>query len=260
MCSSDLGATGIIAAELVRKAPPDGHMIFMPATGMLSLNPILFAKNPYETRDFAPVTLAVSTPHLLVVPASSPANSVAELVALARSRPSGLSYASQGTATAGHLLGELFRSRTQARFEHVPYKGSGPGLIDTVAGRVDFFFDAIVSAGPFVRDGRLKLLAVASAQRAPQFASVPTMAEAGFPGVELDAAFGFAVVAGTPPAIVRRLNEEIVKALREPTLNRNLVEQGLRVVANTPEEYAAFIQAQRDMLTRVIKDANIRLD
>jgi tripartite-type tricarboxylate transporter receptor subunit TctC len=185
---------------------------------------------------------------------------VAELVALAKSKPGGLSYASQGTAAAGHLLGEMLKSRTQGRFEHIPYKGSAPGLLDLAAGRVDFFFDAIVSAGPMARDGRLRALAVASPVRAAQMPNVPTMAEAGFAGVELDAAFGFAAPAGTPVAVVRRLNEEIVRVLRDPTLGRTLTDQGLRVIGNTPEEYLAFILATRESLAKVVKDAAIRLD
>ena len=254
------GASGIIAAEFVKKSAPDGHVILMAATGHIALNPLLFSKIPYETRDFAPITLGVATPHLLVVPGTSPANTVSEMISMAKANPKGLSFASQGTASAGHLLGELLKTRTGMRLDHVPYKGSGPGLLDLMAGRVDLFFDAIVSAGPMARDGRLKALAVASPVRAPLFPNVPTMAEAGYSGVELDAAFGFVVPAGTPAPVVRKLNEEIVRALRDPVLNKNLVAQGLRVIGNTPEEYAAFIFAQRDLLAKVVKDAGIRLD
>jgi tripartite-type tricarboxylate transporter receptor subunit TctC len=254
------GASGIIAAEFVKKSPPDGHVILMAATGHIALNPILFSKISYDVRDFAPVTLAVATPHLLVVPASLSAANVAEMIALAKSNPKGLSYASQGPGSAGHLLGELLKSKTNVRLEHIPYKGSAPGLLDLAAGRVDFFFDAIVSAGPMARDGRLRALAVASSVRAAQMPNVPTMAEAGFPGVELDAAFGFVVPAGTPAPVVRRLNEEIVRTLRDSTLNRTLVDQGLRVIGNSPEEYSAFIQEMRERLVKVVKDAAIRLD
>jgi len=254
------GASGIIAAEFVKKSPADGYVILMAATGHLATNPLLFSKLPYEARDFAPVTLAVSTSHILVVPAGSPANTVAEMIALAKSKPKGLTYASQGTGGAGHLLGALLRMRTQVELEHIPYKGSAPGLLDLVAGRVDFFFDAIVTSAPLARDGRLRVLAVASPIRAAQFPNVPTMAEAGFPGVELDATFGFVVPAGTPAPVVRKLNEEIVRALREPALNRMLVDGGLSVIGSSPEEFAAAIQSQRDKLAKVVKEAGIRLD
>jgi tripartite-type tricarboxylate transporter receptor subunit TctC len=254
------GASGIIAAEFVKKSPPDGHVIWMAATAHLAINPMLFAKIPYEARDFAPVTLGVSTPQILVVAASNPANTVAELIELAKNRPSGLTFASQGTGGGGHLLGELLKARTQTRLEHVPYKGSAGGLLDVAAGRVDFFFDAIVSALPMARDGRLRVLAVASSKRQALIPNVPTMAEVGYPSVELDATFGFVVPAATPGPIVRRLNEEIVRALRDPTLNRTLAERGLNVIGSTPEEYAAFIESQRQRLTAVIKDAGIRAD
>ncbi len=254
------GASGIIAAEFVKKSAADGHVILMAATGHLATNPLLFSKLPYEARDFAPVTLAVSTSHILVVPATSPANTVAEMIALAKSKPKGLTYASQGTGGAGHLLGALLKMRTQVELDHIPYKGSAPALLDVAAGRVDFFFDAIVTAAPLARDGRLRVLAVASPIRTAQFPNVRTMAEAGFPGVELDATFGFVVPAGTPPAVVRKLNEEIVRALREPALNRMLVDGGLRVIASSPEEFAAAIQSQRDRLAAVVKESGIRLD
>ncbi len=254
------GASGIVAAEFVKKSAADGHVILMAATGHIALNPLLFAKLSYGTGDFAPITLGVATPHLLVVPANLPANTVREMIALAGARPKGLTYASQGPGSAGHLLGALLKSRTQSDLEHVPYKGSGPGLLDLVAGRVDFFFDAIVSAGPLARDGRLKVLAVASPVRAPGFPNVPTMDEAGYSGVELDATFGFVAPAGTPRPVILKLNQEILRALRDPALNRLMVDSGLRVIGNSPEEYLAFIYAQRDSLAKVVKESAIRLD
>src|SRR5215467_12566169 len=197
------GAGGVIGAETVKRAPADGYTLFMGHAGTHAVNPALYTKLPYDpVKDFVPITLMISTAHILVVPADSPAKSVSELVALAKSRPNGLVYASQSVGAGGHLLGEMLKARTGANLHHVPYKGSAPAIQDILAGRVDLFFDAPITSGPHVREGKLKILAAASPRRLRWFPDTPTMAEAGYPGVELDFWFGLFAPAGTPQPVL----------------------------------------------------------
>jgi tripartite-type tricarboxylate transporter receptor subunit TctC len=255
------GASGIIAAEFVKKAPPDGYTVMFGFTGSMAVNPFIYSKLPYDPlRDFEPVTLIINTPHVLVVPADSPAKSVADLVQLARSKPAGLTFASQGVGAGGHLLGEMFKTQTKTNLQHVPYKGSAPALQDMLAGRVDLFFDATVTSLPFIRDGKLRALAVANKSRLKLLPDVPTMAEAGFPGVEADQWFAMFVPAGTPPAVVKRLNEELVKAVRSPDIEKSLTDRGLEVVTSSPEQLAAQIRLDQAALGKVVKEAGVKAD
>jgi tripartite-type tricarboxylate transporter receptor subunit TctC len=255
------GAGGLIGAETVKKAAADGYTLFMGHSGTHAVNPSLYSKLPYDpVKDFVPITLMISTAHILVVPAASPANSVSELVAMAKSRPAGLVYASQSVGAGGHLLGEMLKTRTGANLHHVPYKGSAPAIQDILAGRVDLFFDAPITSGPHVREGKLKLLAAASTKRLRWFPDTPTMAEAGYPGVELDFWFGLFAPTGTPQAALHKLHEEFVKALRNPEVVKRFTDQGLDVVTNTPEEFAALIAADTARLGKVVRDSGARAD
>ena len=255
------GAGGLIGAETVKRAPADGYTLFMGHSGTHAVNPSLYSKLPYDpVKDFAPITLMISTSHILVVPAASPANSVAELVALAKSQPNGLVYASQSVGAGGHLLGEMLKARTGANLHHVPYKGSAPAIQDILAGRVDLFFDTPITSGPHVREGKLKILAAASARRLRWFPDTPTMAEAGYPGVELDFWFGLFAPAGTPQPALRKLHEEFVKALKNPELVKRFTDQGLDVVTDTPEEFAALIAADTLRLGKIVRDSGARAD
>jgi tripartite-type tricarboxylate transporter receptor subunit TctC len=255
------GASGIIAAEFVKKAPADGYTVFFGFTGSQSVNPSLYSKLPYDPeKDFLPVTAIINSKHILVVPAGSPARSVADLVAMAKSSPKGLNYASQGVGAGGHLLGEMLKMKTGANLSHIAYKGSAPAVTDILAGRVDLLFDAVVTSLPYVKDGKMRALAIAAKERSALLPDVPTMAEAGFAGVEGDQWFGMFVPAGTPAAVVRRLNEEFIKAVRSPDIFKSLTERGLEVFTNTPEEFAALIREDAITLSKVVRESGARVD
>lgn len=255
------GAAGIIGAEVVKRAAPDGYTLYMGHAGSHAVNSAIYSKLPYDpVKDFRPITLMVQTGHLLVVHNDNPAKSAADLVSLSKSRPNGLSYASQGVAAGGHLLGEMFRMATGANFQHIAYKGSAPAVQDLLANRVDFFFDSPITSGPQIRDGKFRLLGVASKTRHRMFPGTPTMAELGYPGVELDYWFALYAPAGTPQPVVRRLNEEFVKALRHPDTMKRFGDQGLDIVTSTPEELAALATADALRLGKVARDAGVKAD
>jgi len=254
------GASGQIAAAAVRQAVPDGYTLFMGHMGTQALNPHLFTKLSYAPSDFMPITPLVQTPHWLIVHKDSPNKSVADLVAQAKAKPGGLTFASQGIGTGGQLLGEMFKAQTGIAGTHVPYRGSAPALQDMLANRVDFFFDSVSTSLPHVRDGKLRALAVASAKRLPQAPEVPTLAELGYPGIELSFWFGMFAPAGTPVPIVARLNTELVKIMQSPALRDATVPIGLEIAYSTPAELTARIQSDSLRWGKVIKDANISAD
>jgi tripartite-type tricarboxylate transporter receptor subunit TctC len=255
------GAAGIIAAEAVKRAPPDGYTVFMGHTGTHAINLSLYEKLPYDpVKDFVPITVMVKSSHLLVVHADSPAKTVADLAALAKSRPTGLSFASQGIASGGHLLGEMFKSAAGGRLQHIPYKGSAPAMQDLLANRVDLYFESLLSAGPHVRAGKIRALAITADKRNPVFPDVPTLTELGFPGVRSDTWFALYAPALTPQPVVRRLNDEFVKVLRQPETITQLTEQGVDVIASTPEELAALAAADAARLGKVVREAGIKAE
>ncbi|HWQ39891.1 MAG TPA: tripartite tricarboxylate transporter substrate binding protein [Burkholderiales bacterium] len=254
------GGAGIIGAQLARQAAPDGYTLFMGHSGTHAVNPHLYASLPYDPlKDFQPITLMMSTSHVLVVPEASAAKSVADLARLARSSTQPLTFASQGVGTGGHLLGEMLAARVGATLQHVPYRGSGPALLDLLAGRVDLFFDAVITSAPHVRAGRLRALATASPQRARVLPEVPTMAEAGYSGVELDFWFALFAPAGTPPQVVSRLHEAFVEALTRPEVAAKFGEQGLDILTSSPEELRNLVQSDSARFGRVVRGANVKI-
>jgi tripartite-type tricarboxylate transporter receptor subunit TctC len=254
------GAASIIAAEAVKRAPADGYTLLFGHAGSHAVNQSLYTKLSYDPqKDFVPITNLISTTHVLIVPISSPAKTMAELVALAKAQP--LNYGSQGIAAGGHLLGEMFKLRTGAAVNHVPYKGSGPLVQDLLAGRVDLAFDSPITSGPHVRDGKLRALAVASPNHNRNLPGVPTMAEVGYKGLELDFWFGLFAPAGTPPAVVQRLHKEFVAAVNHPDVSKKILDTGLDVTTSrSPEEFAALIAADAARLGKVVKDSGARVD
>ncbi len=255
------GGGGAIAAVAVKQALPDGHTLLQANAGTHAANAALYATLNYDPiKDFRPITLQWSFPQLLSVPADSPARSVAELVALAGSKPGGLSFGSQGTGAGGHLLGEMLKKRTGANMVHVPYRGAGPAGVDLAAGRIDFFFVAYASILPFLQSGKVRALAVTSAKRLGAAPDLPTMREAGFADIELDAWFGLAAPAGTPDAVIGKLNTAFVQALRDPAVVKQIMDQGAEPAASTPAEFAAFIASETERVGNVVRSVGIKAE
>jgi tripartite-type tricarboxylate transporter receptor subunit TctC len=247
------GAGGVIGTTLMRNAAPDGYNLMMVNNSVMAINPHLLDNVQYKpTTDFAPITMLVSFSHILVVPKDSTVKSVDDLVARARSG-SGLNYASQGIGSGGHLIGEMFRAKTGAAFNHIPYKGAAAAMQDLLAGRVDLYFDAVSNVTPQLRAGALRALATTASKRLAQYPDLPTMTELGYEGVQSDAWFALFAPAGTPPPIVRRLNAEFGKALRDEAVAGPLRELGLEVLPGTPEELAATLKADYERLGPLIR-------
>src|SRR6266478_1451871 len=248
------GGGGAIGAAVVKQAPPDGHTLFQANAATHAANASLYATLPYDPiKDFRPITLMWSFPQLLAVPLDSPAKSVSDLVVLAKSKPGGLSFASQGTGSGGHLLGEMFKLRTAANMVHVPYRGAAPAAIDLAAGRVDFFFVSYSSLLSFLQGGKVRVIAVTSPKRLPALPDVPTMTEAGFAGLALDAWFGLVAPAGTPERVIAKLNAAFVQAVRDPQVATLMADQGAETHATTPEQFAAFIASETERMGQLVR-------
>ena len=255
------GAGGNIGTELVARSPADGYTLLASPGSTLTSNPAVYAKVPFDTvRDFAPVTIIAEVPNVLIEHPSLPVKTVKELIALAKTRPGQLAYASTGAGQSTHLSAELFKQMARVDMIHVPYKGSAPALTDMVAGQVTVMFDNMPSCLPFVKAGRLKAIAVTSTKRSPTTPELPTVAEAALPGFDVTVWFSVLAPANTPRDIVARLNGEIVKALKAPDMRERLSQQGAEPVGNTPEEFSAVIKRDLAKWSKLVKDANIRLD
>jgi len=253
-----LGASGNIAAELAAKSAPDGHTLYM-ATSINAVSASLFKDLRYDPlRDFAPISLAITTPSILVVNPSVPAKSVRELVDLAKSRPGKLTYATTGVGSSAHLGAEILSSLTGIKMLQVPYKGGSQTIVDLVGGQVDLSFANTLGAMPHVKTGRLRALAVTSARRFFQAPDVPTMIEAGFPTFVQVAWYGVMAPAGTPEPIVRRLNAEITRILQLQDVKELLASQGVYAQPSTPEELMKMLSSDIVRYAKLLKDAGIR--
>jgi tripartite-type tricarboxylate transporter receptor subunit TctC len=254
------GAGGTIAAETVAKSPPDGYTFVMGAVGTHAVNVSLFAKLPYDpVKDFAAVALVLEAEGLLVVHPSVPAQNVSELIALARSKPGALSFASAGMGTASHLAGELFKTMAKVEMTHVPYKGNVPAITDLLAGQTALLFATMPTVLPHAKAGKLRALATIGNTRAAATPELPTVAEA-LPGFEVNNWIGLFAPTGTPADIVRRWNGEIMRIMQSADIQARLPNEGAKFVLNTPEQFAGFVKAEIAKWAPVVKASGARVD
>ncbi len=260
------GAGGNIGADVVAKSAPDGYTLLMGTVGTHAINAALFAqsgaKMPFDpAKDFVPITLAAGVPNVMVINPKLPANTVAEFIAYAKARPGQLNMASSGNGTSIHLSGELFKTVTGVYMVHFPYRGSAPAVTDVITGNMNVMFDNLPSALPHIKSGRLKALAVTSRTRSPALPNVPTIEEAaGLKGFDATSWFGLFAPAGTPRAVVDKVQSDVAKALAIPEVRERFVAQGADPGGSTPEQFAAFIRAETEKWTRVVKFSNAKVD
>jgi tripartite-type tricarboxylate transporter receptor subunit TctC len=255
------GAGGMVGTEIAAKAPADGYTLLLGTIGPIAVNPSLHSKMPYDPiRDLAPITQVANALNVLVVHPSLPVKSVKELIALARARPGELNYGSSGSGAADHLAGELFNSLAKVKMVHVPYKGGAPAMLDLVSGNVQLIFSTVSTAIASIKANRVRPLAMTGNQRFELMPELPTIAEAGLKGFEVNNWYGVFAPAGTPREIIVRLNAEIVKIMAMPDVRARLLDSGIAAVTSTPEQFSAYIQAETAKWAKVIREAGIKAE
>jgi tripartite-type tricarboxylate transporter receptor subunit TctC len=255
------GAAGNIGSDLVAKSAPDGYTLLMGTVGTHAINPSLYAKMPYDhVKDFVPIVLVAGVPNVLEVTPSLPVNSVADLIKLAKEKPGQLNFASSGSGTSIHLSGELFKTMAGVDMMHVPYKGSAPAVTDLMGGQVQLMFDNLPSSLAQIKAGKLRAIAVTSAERAPALPNIPTIAESGLPGFEASSWFGLLAPSGTPAAVVARINADVNQWLQTAEAKEKLLAQGAAPAGGTPEQFAAHIRAETEKWAKVVKVSGAKVD
>ncbi len=255
------GAGGVLGTEIAARAPADGYTLFMGNNSTHGSNPALYAKLPYDAvKDFSPIILVVATPYVLNVHPSLPVKTVKELIGFAKARPGQLNYASAGNGSTHHFCGELLKSQAGIDIVHVPYKGSTPGLTALVAGEVSMMFSNVDNSQPHIKSGRARPLAVTSPKRASTLPEVPTMEEAGVRDFQVLSWFGLLAPAGTPPAVITRVNAETAKVLARPDVKAAFAAQGMDVMSGTPDQFANHIKSEIARMTKIAASAGIKAD
>jgi len=255
------GAGGALGTEVAARSAPDGYTLFMANNSTHGSNPAVYAKLPYDAiKDFAPISFVASVPYVLVVDPSLPVKTVQEFIALAKARPGKMNYASAGNGSTHHFCGELLKSMTGIDIQHIPYKGSGPGIAGLLGGEVSMMFANVADIGSQVKGGKVKALAVTTPRRSSLLPDVPTMPEAGLPDFEITSWFGLLAPAGTPTPIIGRLNAETVKVLGRADVKATLGAQGLEVASSSPEQFAAHIKNEIARFGKIAKAAGIKAE
>ena len=255
------GAGAVIGTEMAAKSPPDGYTVLLGSITTHAVNPALHRKLNFDAvRDFAPVTLVVSSPQLLAVNPAVAAKNVKELIALAKAKPGQLNYASAGQGSSPHLTFELFKSATGIDIRHIPYKGTGPAITELVGGQVQAMITGVVALMPHVKSNRLRALAVTSKGRVGVLPDVPTIMESGVPNFDVSSWFGVFLPAGTPKAIVTKMNAEVRRIVEAPDVKKRLIDLGADPETNTPEQFAAYVRSERTRWAKVVQDTGARVE
>ena len=255
------GASTMIGAEQVAKSPPDGYTLLLTAELTLVIVPHLYEKIPYDPlRDFAPVVALVSATQALVANPSLPVKTVKDLVALAKAKPGQLTFGSFGNGSTGHLNMEVLQAMTGARFNHIPYNGAGPAMNDVIGGHIDFMLAALSIVKGNVQAGKLHMIGVGSNHRSSEFPDVPTLSESGAPGFEAKSWFGLVAPAGTPPDVIKKINQDVTRVISDHAFaEKYLAAQGLELITGTPEQFAAFVRAETVRWGKIVKDADVKM-
>ena len=255
------GAGGNIGMEQGAKAAPDGYTLTLAAAGNLTIAPSLYSKLPYDpAKDYAPISVLATVPNILITAPTVPGKTLRDLITLAKARPGTLNFASPGNGSGAHLAGELFKSMAGIEIVHVPFNGVGPAMNALLAGDVQMFFAQSSAALPYIKTGKVTALGVAGTKRLASAPELPTLAEAGLPDFEVTSWYALVAPAGTPPAIIDRLNAETVKALASPDVRERLATLGVEPVGNSPSEFAAMQKSETSRWAKLAKEANLRLD